>query len=264
MKLLLPSKPKRLATWICLFGCLLAALPLSGAVLARSGTLLVASADAGLGSAFAVGDVFSYTLAYDDAVIDSILDPTFGEFTGALISFTILPITVRPGIWSPTTSMGGGSVYTEEGVPQTWSFDVFADPGFGPTANGYAPAMLYMGFGGLPPNFDTGGGQTLGAVTGSILDSVSMASDNIVELNFELGLDSQLVTFELTNFHAPEPGRLMLAGIGLAGLILQRKRTWGWHDRAAGLGGNLSCPVIPRDSIRALNTPVIHFSGGTA
>lgn len=264
MKPVLPSKPKRLATWVCLLGCLLAAHPVGGAVLARSGTLLVTSAGAGLGSSFAAGDIFSYTLSYDDAVIDLDPDPGYGEFAGGVVSFTITPNTARSGIWTPTTSMGGGSVYTEAGVPQTWSFDVYPDLGFGPTANGYAAAMLYMGFGGLPSNFDTGGGQTLGEVTGNLLDFVSMASDNVVELNFELGLDSQLVTFELTNFHAPEPSRIILIGMGLGGLILQRRRNRGRNDRAAGLGGSLSCPVIPWDQPVSTCQMTAPLPGGTA
>jgi hypothetical protein len=84
-----------------------------------------------------------------------------------------MPETVSAGIWSPTSSMGSGNVTTETVAAQTWSFSVTADLGFGPQVGGFDPTLIYMGFGGLPANGDIGGEQTLGQVTGSILDYVS-------------------------------------------------------------------------------------------
>jgi hypothetical protein len=187
----------------------LGALPLHSAVLTRAGLIEVTSSTAGLGAAFVVGD-------------DS--DPGYAEFTGALVSFTIAPQTIRAGIWTPTGTYGNGSVYAEDGAAQSWYFDVIPNVGLGPSVNGYVPTMAAMGFGGLPSNGDTGGGQTLGAITGNLLDHVSPSANNVVELAFEQGLDTQVVTFNLTTFHAPEPGRTMLLFGGLAVTLARRRR----------------------------------------
>ena len=194
------------------------------ATVTRSGLLVVNNRGAVLGGAFELGDIFQYTLSYDDAILDSDSDPDYGEFVGAITSFTIMPETVRAGIWSPPSSMGSGNVLTETVAAQTWTFSVWADPGFGPAVGGFNPALLSMGFGGLPANYDTGGGQTLGQVTGSILDSVSMGSSNYVELSFENMTDSHVVNFDLMNFHAPEPSRSVLVLAGLVGLVWRRNR----------------------------------------
>ncbi len=199
-------------------------LPAQAAIVSRSGLLEVSSVTAGLGSAFVAGDVFTYTLSYDDAFTDVDSDPGYAEFTGALTSLTIAPQTLRSGIWTPTGEFGNGSVYAEDGAQQSWYFDVTPLSGFGSAVNGYEAVMFAMGFGGLPANADTGSGQTLGQVTGTILDSVSAANNNVVELGFELGMDSQLVTFNLTTFHAPEPGRTMLLLGGLAAAFVRRRR----------------------------------------
>lgn len=194
------------------------------ATITRSGLLVVNNRGTVLGGAFELGDIFQYTLSYDDAIFDADPDSNYGEFVGALTSFTIMPETVRAGIWSPTSSMGSGNVSTETVAAQTWSFSVWADLGFGPAVSGFNPALLSMGFGGLPANGDTGGGQTLGQITGSILDSVSMGSSNYVELSFENMTDSHVVNFDLINFHAPEPSRSVLVLAGLMGLVWRRNR----------------------------------------
>lgn len=199
-------------------------VPAQAAVTIRSGLLEVTSVTSGLGSSFLVGDVFSYTLSYDDAIIDIDPDANYGEFAGALLSVTIAPQTVRAGIWTATGQFGDGSVYTEDGAQQSWYFDAVPLSGFGPPANGYEAVMFAMGFGGLPANGDAGLGQTLGVVTGSILNFVSPAANNSVELAFEQGMDSQLVTFNLTTFHAPEPGRALLLMGGLAVAFMRRRR----------------------------------------
>ncbi|MBX7211937.1 MAG: hypothetical protein K1X78_26765 [Verrucomicrobiaceae bacterium] len=198
--------------------------PASAATVSRSGHLIVSGVTSGIGTAFQIGDVFTYTLSYNDAVTDSDSDPDYGEFSGALTGFTILPQSVRTGIWSPSGLMGAGNVYAESDAQQAWYFDVTPGFGFGPPANGYQAMMFAMGFGGLPANGDIGGGQTLGQVTGAILDFVSPSNNNYAELSFESGLDNQLVTFELTSFHAPEPGRAMLLLFGVYATIFSRKR----------------------------------------
>ena len=245
MKIASNSTRVRVALVVCL-GLTLAAVKTSrAAIVSKMGDLVVSSVTSGLGSAFQVGDVFSYTLSYDDSILDVDSDPDYGEFNGALTMLSLVPLTSRVGIWTPTGTMGLGSVYTEAGAPQSWSFDAVPTPGFGPSVNGYLAALFYMGFGGLPANGDTGDGQTLGEVTGSILNSVSMANDNIVELSFEQGLNAELVTFELTTFHAPEPSRALLLLGGLVAVIFQRRRGKGEQsDRVAGLGGSPSHPVI--------------------
>lgn len=207
-----------------LLSLVLGALPLHAAVLTRAGLIEVTSSTAGLGSAFVAGDIFTYTLSYDDAITDMDSDPGYAEFTGALLSFTIAPQTIRAGIWTPTGTYGNGSVYAEDGAAQSWYFNVIPDIGLGPSVNGYLPTMAAMGFGGLPSNGDTGGGQTLGAITGNLLDHVSPSANNVVELAFEQGLDTQVVTFNLTTFHAPEPGRTMLLFGGLAVALARRRR----------------------------------------
>lgn len=194
------------------------------ATVARSGLLIVSSVTSGLGASLQVGDVFTYTLSFDDTAIDIDSDPDYAQFNGALTSFTIIPQTVRSGIWAPTHSMGGGNIYAENGALQSWYFDVTPDPGLSPSANGYAAVMFAMGFGGLPANGDTGGGQTLGQVTGNLLNYVSPSNYNYAELSFESGLDSQLATFELTTFHAPEPARAMFIFLGVCATIFSRKR----------------------------------------
>lgn len=198
--------------------------PLSAAVIARSGLLEVATTTSGLGNSFVTGDVFTYTLRVEDSVTDIDSDPGYAEFPNAVVSFTIAPVTTRAGIWSPTGAFGNGSVYAEDGAAQTWTFDATPISGFGLEANGYAAVMVAMGFGGLPTNGDIGGGQTLGQVTGNLLNFVSPAASNTVELSFEQGMDNQLVTFNLTTFHAPEPGRAMLLFGGLAAVIGRRRR----------------------------------------
>ncbi len=214
------------------------------ATILRQGLLQVRSADAALSGAFEVGDVFGYSFSYEGSVSDSDSDPGYGEFTGALRSLTIVPLTARTGIWTPAGSMGSGNVYTEQGVAFTWSFDVMAEPGFGPSIAGYSPEQFYMGFGGLPTNYDIGGGQTLADVTRAILDAVSPSNSNQVELGFTQGVNSQTVQFDLVTFHAPEPGRAMLLFSALGAMCLQRRRKTGWNDRAAGLGGSQSRPVV--------------------
>ena len=195
-----------------------------GATITRSGLLVVSSRDSALGGAFELGDIFNYTLSYDDAVVDSDSEPGYGEFVGAITSFTIVPNTVRPSIWTPSGSMGTGTVMTETVAPQTWTFSVTADLGYGPAVSGFDPTLFYMGFGGLPANGDIGGGQTLGQVTGSILDNVTMGSSNFVEFSFENGANSHLVNFDLINFHAPEPSRSVLVLAGFMGLVWRRTR----------------------------------------
>lgn len=194
------------------------------ATVSRSGLLVVSSVTSGLGASLQVGDIFLYTLSFNDAAIDMDPDPDYAEFNGALTSFTIIPQTVRAGIWAPTQSMGGGNIYAENGAQQSWYFDVAPAPAFGPSANGYDAVMFAMGFGGLPANGDTGGGQTLGQVTANLLNYVSPSNHNYAELSFESGLDSQLATFELTTFHAPEPARAMFILLGLCATIFSRKR----------------------------------------
>lgn len=180
---------------------LISFLPAQAAVMSRSGLLEVSSVTAGLGPAFVAGDVFTYTLSYNDAITDLDFDPGYAEFNGALTSLTIMPVTLRAGIWTPTGEFGSGNVYAEDGALHSWYFDATPLSGFGPPVNGYDAVMIAMGFGGLPANGDIGGGQTLGAITGNLLDFVSPSANNSVELAFEQGLDSQLVTFNLTTFH---------------------------------------------------------------
>ena len=194
------------------------------AIIVRSGLLEVSSGTSGLGSSFAVGDIFTYTLRVEDSIADIDSDPGYAEFPNAVVSFTIAPVTSRAGIWTPTASFGDGSVYAENGAVLSWSFDAYPGIGFGSQANGYEAVMVAMGFGGLPANNDSGGGQTLGQITGNLLNFVSPGAANSVELSFEQGLDSQLVTFDLTSFHAPEPGRSLLLMGGLAAGLLRRRR----------------------------------------
>jgi hypothetical protein len=197
---------------------------LQAATVSRAGLIEVTSTTAILNTAFSLGDVFEYRLTFDNSALDIDSDPDYGEFQGAITSLTIVPVTMRSGIWSSTGSLGTGTIYTERGAGITWSYDLNPDPLYAPAVNGYAAALFYMGFAGLPENFDTGEGETLGQVTGSILDSVSMAAANHVELNFEHGANSEVVGFSLINFHAPEPSRLLLVLVGLSGAIFRRRR----------------------------------------
>jgi hypothetical protein len=199
-------------------------LQLQAASVIRSGLIEVTTTSAALGTAFNLGDVFEYHLAFDDSILDLESDPDYGEFQDAITSLTIIPLTSRAGIWSSTGNLGTGTVYTERGAGITWSYDLTPNPLHAPAVNGYTAALFYMGFAGLPENFDTGDGQTLGQVTGNILESVSMGSANYVEMNFEQGANSEIVGFRLINFHAPEPGRLMLVLFGLSGAIFRRRR----------------------------------------
>jgi hypothetical protein len=197
------------------------------ATLSRAGEIVVTSVTTnagGLGSAFLAGDVFSYTLSYEDSVLDMDSDPDYGEFASAITGLTLAPLTSRPNIWQPSGNWLTGTVYTEKTGTYNWSFDVAPDLGFGPTVNGFAASLFYMGFGGLAANGDAGGGQTLGQVTGAILNGVSPMNTNAVELSFTQGMNSELVTFSLTNFHAPEPGRTLLMGVGLVTVLFRRRR----------------------------------------
>lgn len=207
--------------WIAFADC---ATPAWSAIIARSGLLEVASVTSGLGSAFELGDLFTYTVSVEGSVLDIDSDPGYAEFPNAVVSFTIAPVTSRAGIWTPTGSFGDGSAYAESGAILSWSFDAYPGIGFGSQANGYDAVMVAMGFGGLPANGDTGGGQTLAQITGNLLEHVSPSATNSVELAFEQGLDSQLVTFNLTSFHAPEPGRSLLLFGGLSAGLLRRRR----------------------------------------
>lgn len=210
--------------WLVFLLVISGLLPVQAAIVSRSGSLVVSSTTPNLGTSFLPGDIFTYTLSFDDAITDMDSDPGYAEFSGALVSFTIAPQTLRAGIWTPAGVFGGGSVYAENGAAQSWYFDATPTFGFATTANGYTAVMMAMGFGGLPANGDLGGGQTLGAITGSVLDFVSAGGNNVVELAFEQGLDSQLVTFDLTTFHAPEPGRTALLFGGLAAGLFRRRR----------------------------------------
>lgn len=214
----------QLSRCISLAVIFLFSLNLEGATVTRSGLLVVNSRDSALGGAFELGDIFNYTLSYDDAILDSESDPDYGEFLGAITSFTIMPDTVRSGIWAPSGSMGSGTVTTETGAVRPWTFSVTADLGFGPQVGGFDPTLIYMGFGGLPANGDIGGEQTLGQVTGSILDYVTMGASNLVEFSFENGTNGHVVNFDLINFHAPEPSRSVLVLAGLMGLVWRRTR----------------------------------------
>ena len=197
------------------------------ATVSRAGEILVTSVTSnagGLGGAFAVGDVFSYALTFDDAILDADFDPDYGEFHDAITGLVLAPLTVRSGIWNQSGTWDLGVVYTEKTGSLNWSYDVAPASGFGALPNGYALSLFFMGFAGLPPNSDAGGARALGAVTGSILNAVSPANPNVVELSFSRGMDSELVSFQLTNFHAPEPGRVMLMGVGMAGALAWRRR----------------------------------------
>ena len=211
--------------WLTLFLAIVSiTTDASAATIARSGLLEVSTVTGGLGSSFVWGDIFTYTIQVEDSVIDIDSDPGYAEFPNAVVSLTIAPVTTRAGIWTPAASFTGGSVYAEDGAVLSWSCDAYPGIGFGSQANGYDAVMLAMGFGGLPANGDTGGGQTLGQITGNLLNFVSPSATNSVELAFEQGIDSQLVTFNLTSFHAPEPGRSLLLLGGLSAGLLRRRR----------------------------------------
>ena len=215
-----------LALWLVMW-VVAAASRASAATISRAGEIIVTSVTnnaGGLGSAFQVGDVFSYSLGFNDAILDDDSDPDYGEFQGAITGLALSPLTARPGIWNSLVAWDLGAVYTEKTGALNWSFDVAPASGFGALPNGYALALFFMGFAGLPANGDIGGGQTLGAVTGSILNSVSPSSPNIVEMGFSRGMDSELVSFQLINFHAPEPGRAMLMGVSMAAALAWRRR----------------------------------------
>ena len=215
-----------LALWLAMW-VVMAASRGSAATISRAGEIIVTSVThnaGGLGSAFQAGDVFSYTLSFNDAILDGDSDPDYGEFQGAIAGLMLSPLTARPEIWNSLGNWDLGTVYTEKTGSLNWSFDVAPGSGFGALPNGYALALFFMGFGGLPANGDIGGGQTLGAVTGTILNSVSPTNSNIVEMSFSRGMDSELVSFQLTNFHAPEPGRAMLMGVSMAAALAWRRR----------------------------------------
>lgn len=216
----------RLLIWLVWMTLALSSIrQLQAASVIRSGLIEVSHLDTPyLGHAFAIGDLFEYRLTYNDSVLDTESEAGYGEFDNAVTSLTIIPLTVRSGIWSSTGSLGTGSVYTETGPGITWAFDLIPDPLHAPAVNGYIAALFSMNFADLPANNDTGIGQSLGQVTGNILDSVLMGPGNIVELSFEQGTQSQIVGFSLINFHAPEPGRLMLVLFGLLGAIFRRRR----------------------------------------
>jgi hypothetical protein len=224
------NKGSRMRVAMALSACLLTlalAKRAPAATVSRAGEIVVTSITTnagGLGSAFHVGDVFGYTLSYEDGILDMDSDADYGEFASAITGLTLTPLTNRLGIWQPVGSWEFGTVYTEKAGTYNWSFDVAPSSGFGPMVNGYAASLFYMGFGGLAPNGDMGDGQTLGQVTGAILSGVSPMNTNVVELSFTQGMRSELVTFSLTNFHAPEPGRTLLMGVGLVAVLFRRRR----------------------------------------
>ena len=225
-----PNMQKRLRVAVALWLIMLALGAVArthAATISRAGEIMVTSVTqnaGGLGAAFQAGDVFSYTLSFDNSILDADSDPGYGEFSSAITGLILSPLTVRSGIWNSLGIWDLGTVYTEKTGALNWSFDVAPSSGFAALPNGYALSLFYMGFGGLPTNGDIGGGQTLGAVTGSILSSVSPSNSNVVELSFSRGMDSEVVSFQLTNFHAPEPGRVMLMGVSMALFLVRRSR----------------------------------------
>jgi hypothetical protein len=133
-------------------------LQLQSASTIRSGLIEANTTSAALGTAFNLGDVFEYHLAFDNSILDLDSDPDYGEFQNAITSLPIIPLTSRAGIWSSTGNLGTGTVCTERGAGITWSHELPPNPLHAPALNGYIVALFYTGFAGLPENFDTGDG----------------------------------------------------------------------------------------------------------
>lgn len=196
-------------------------LSASGAITVYSGTITVDSTD--YAADIALNDVFSYTMTVDDSVTDSDSRTTDAFFTDAITGFTMARVS-GSGAWNPTGvfSLPASFTISNYGTPYAYpDYPDFTGTGF-PTLGGSPFEAFNLGFSsGTAPN-DTGSGQTLAEVYGGLLTAPQWHQ-------FESTFVSEAFTRAFVSYtievsSVPEPSRVLLAALGLVGILLRRRR----------------------------------------
>lgn len=153
-----------------------------------------------------VGDLFDFTLTYDDASIDEEVSPFAGNFPTGLTAFTLTRRPSNTGTWDPAVGSFAlpGRVQTQE----TQSRFRFQPGGTGfDTLNGSDFDLVDLLLQPVAIN-DTGLGQTIaeqlgGPLSGDLADFTD-PSMNIFSVNFDRA-DGEVIAFVLTAELCPTP-----------------------------------------------------------
>ena len=166
-----------------------------------------------------VGDLFDFTLTYDDASIDEEVSPGAGNFPTGLTAFTLTRRPTNTGTWDP--AVGSFALPGRAQTQETSSRFRFQPGGTGfDTLNGSDFDIVDLLLQPVAIN-DTGLGQTIaeqlgGPLSGDLADFTD-PSMNIFSVNFDRA-DGEVIDF------VPEPGSIsLLAGLCLVASLARRR-----------------------------------------
>lgn len=185
--------------------------PAKAALVSLSGTVSITNSPSL--ADFNVGDIFTFSLTYDDSVADSDSATDAGTFTGALTAFTFTRSPANVGAWDPSSGTFSlpFELYTQPGTM------VFSAEGSGfPTIGANPFQRIYVSIPLLSVS-DTGLGQTLAQQLGGIA-----TWNNLGDQGGWIEATSE-ASFDVTSFGptaVPEPGSAALAILGAALLLV--------------------------------------------
>lgn len=222
-----PSKSLLSLTAIFASWMLLSSHCATAAVTVYSGTLTVNDSSP-IPPDLVVGDVFAFSFSLDDSITDSDPDPDSAVFTNLITGFTMSKVS-GSGTWVPSGTFTSSTSFhigwygsVAEAYP-LYPPGGFTGTGF-PTLGGEQFGNVYFGFQTYTEPNDTGSGQTFAEIYGGLLthpnwggyeSGIRQGSGDFsyAQTDFTIGVSS-----------VPEPGRFLLASIGLCGLVLRRNR----------------------------------------
>ena len=165
-----------------------------------------------------VGDIFDFTLTYDDAKTDIEVSPVAGNFPTALTAFTLTERVTNTGTWDP--SVGNftlpGRIQTQE-TQDAFRFQPFGT-GFD-TLDGSAFDGMDILMRPLTIN-DTGLGQTIAGQIGGPLPGE--LTDFIDPLFSIFNANRDFANGNLTAFDVPEPSTMSIALLLVTVLVTSR------------------------------------------